>query len=138
MTLTSIMWGVAIVTAAWALVRVGRKVARQNRFRGRLPIELDRQFESFGTGSLTTFVATFQALGRAFEIDPRVLRAEDSLRSLDELDSWDLGHANEVLNEWLADELHITQLKGTPTTIGELVTAVETSVTSKSTSTDER
>ena len=61
-----------------------------------------------------------QALGRSFGLQPELLRLDDSITTLNELDSWMLGSGQEKFSRWLATR-GITTLESKPQTIRDLV-----------------
>ena len=64
------------------------------------------------------------AIGVAYQIDPRLLRPSDSLKKLYGLDSWDLGEGTMQLNDWVKQNFGITRFEIEPKTIIDLLVAL--------------
>lgn len=80
-----------------------KKLARRSLERGRTPaplVEIHRSIQ--GEVSIHVFNEVWSKLGESFSIDPRLIRPEDKLKTLTGLDSWDLGHGEDALGQWLA------------------------------------
>jgi hypothetical protein len=75
--------------------------------------------------SIGVFNEVWSKLGESFSIDPKLIRPNDKLKSLADLDSWDLGRGEDALTQWLAQ-----RNSGTPPaldTVLDLARWVETS-----------
>src|SRR5690349_14568108 len=60
-------------------------------------------------------------IAQAFEIDPRILRPDDSLEPLFALDSWKFGEGADRLGEIAIARFGPTVVPAAPKTVGELV-----------------
>lgn len=118
--------GSLIIVAAVVIV-AAQCLSKRSVIKNRSPIDLDELYQSEGA-SLTShdvFRDVMQAVGKAFRIDPRLLRPSDPLKKLYDLDSWDIGEGAEQLSEWLEKECGITCFEKEPKTIIELMVAVK-------------
>lgn len=71
------------------------------------------------------FEKVLNVIGQAYGIDPRKLRPSDKLKTLYDLDSWDLGEGTGRLNDRLAEEFGIAKFEVEPKSILELVVEIE-------------
>lgn len=91
--------GVAIAT-----VLVFRAIAKRSLLRGRTPLPLEHAYASVkGQVSFEVFREVWSALGKAYGIDPRLLRPTDTFIALGKMDSWRLGKGEDEIEEWLQE-----------------------------------
>jgi hypothetical protein len=74
--------------------------------------------------SLDTFTRVFRALGEAYSLDPRLIRPDDSLKRLLDMDSWVLDAGTEKLNRWL-NSIGVEDITVKPVTVLDLLLLVE-------------
>lgn len=67
--------------------------------------------------------ALLHEVAKCFRLKSEILRLEDKLSSLAAIDSWDLGGGQEDLELWLSG-FGISELNETPSTLGELISAI--------------
>ena len=73
--------------------------------KGRAPQSLaDMHVTVQGQVSSAVFNEVWSKVGEAFSIDPRLIRPNDTLKSLSSIDSWDLGEGGDALSRWLERE----------------------------------
>lgn len=115
-----------LVIAVAAILVIGfRLLGRQRAVGGRTPIDLEDMHRGFSHQvSLSTFSQVFTALGEAYSVDPRLIRPEDSLNKLLDMDSWLLDAGTEKLNRWL-NSIGIDQKAARPSTVLDLLLLVE-------------
>lgn len=75
--------------------------------------------------SWATYSTVSNAIRDAFGVDPRLLRPDDPLKLLFDLDTWRLGHGSELLNRLLEERFRILRFDKEPTTFGELLIKIE-------------
>ncbi len=120
--------GAFIVVVAIAVVMAARWMSKRSILSGREPINLAEMYQRDAariSGSYEVFEKILGMIGRAYRIDPRMLRPSDKLKSLYDIDSWDLGEGTETLNEQVAKSFGITHFEAEPKTIAELVAEIE-------------
>ncbi len=96
----------AVVVVAW---RVG---LRRQLVRGREPMDLEGLFERDVRErgiSYETFHRVYEALGRSFSLDPRLIRPSDSFKDILAYDSWALWVGKERMEKWLADNFEVRE-----------------------------
>lgn len=99
----TLLWGVAIIVGI-AAVAVAAILSRRKLTVRRQPIELESMRTSLaGEVDSAAFRDVLEAIGRAYAIDPRLLRPDDDLQSLLRADSWLLDSGTEKLNLWLCE-----------------------------------
>lgn len=54
--------------------------------------------------SAEVFNEVWSKVGDAFSIDPRLVRPDDTLKSLNAIDSWNLGKGGDALSQWLENK----------------------------------
>lgn len=117
-----------IVSIAALLVVAGRRMSARAVGRGRVPVDHRQMYESeiatLGV-SWETYVGVIESIRDAYKIDGRLLRRDDPLKKLFDLDSWSLGHGTETLNRLLTERMGVSALGGKPKTFGELLQMVE-------------
>jgi hypothetical protein len=104
------IWLAGILVVSVVSVLAFKALARRSHVRGREPQSLADMHSSIKDQvSQEVFNEVWLKIGEAFSIDPRLIRPSDLLRSLSNIDSWDLGEGEDALNLWL-DQKHL----GTP------------------------
>jgi len=118
------VWIVAIACAA-VLVFGFRWAAKRRAFRGRAPVSLEELHRSVADRvTPEVFAQVFRALGEAYSVDPRLIRPNDSLKTLLNMDSWVLDAGTDKLNQWLA-QVGINESSRQPSTVLDLLLLVE-------------
>ncbi len=118
------LWIIAIACGA-VLIVAFKWLAKRRAFHGRTPISLEEIQKSVDDKvSLHTFTRVFRALGEAYSIDPRLIRPDDSLKTLLDMDSWVLDAGTEKMNQWLAQD-GIDEGARKPATVLDLLLLVE-------------
>lgn len=118
----------AFIVVAVVVVTAARWMGKRSILSGRKPISLAEMYQQDAARngvSYEVFEKVLDVIGRAYRIDPRMLRPSDKLKVLYDLDSWDLGEGTETLNERVAKDFGITQFEAKPKTIAELVVEIE-------------
>jgi hypothetical protein len=80
-------------------------------FRGRRreeSVHLYRAYLHHDSVSFETLKDVLEALGRSFRVDPGLLRPEDPLDVLRQIDSWDLDDGTEQMETWLRQRLGVS------------------------------
>lgn len=91
-----------LIVIGTALVAVLRYRAKRRIARRHAAIELTEIHRLVaGSVSRETLQQVFIALGAAYSIDPRVIRPQDPLKALLDMDSWSLDGGTEKMNKWL-------------------------------------
>lgn len=97
----AVLW-VALVLCGIFVVASFRYLGRRKLISRRKPEEIiaihARVSEEV---SLNALRDVMQAVGRAYVIDPKLIRPEDSLQKIAAVDSWSLDGGTERLNQWL-------------------------------------
>lgn len=92
---------VILVTAALAVL-VFKAIARRSFGEGRISQALaDVHAPVRDTVSAEVFEEVWLKVGEVFSIDPGLIRPTDTLKSLANVDSWDLGEGGDALSRWL-------------------------------------
>lgn len=96
----------AIGLAAAVAAVVGFKVlATRSVLRGRTPESLERIHDPVKEQvSFETLSDVLSLLGRAYSIDPGLLRPTDTFAALGAIDSWTLGKAEDDVGKWLKEK----------------------------------
>jgi hypothetical protein len=122
--------GISII-AAVGVVTIARSLSKQHIFKGRKPVSVAEMYQQevarVGV-SYQIFEKVLHMIGQAYDIDPRMLRPFDKLKVLYDLDSWSLGKGTEILNGRVASDFGISEFKGEPETIIDLVVEIENQV----------
>jgi hypothetical protein len=94
--------GLAVAVAAV----VGFKaLATRSVFRGRTPEPLEKIHAPVKDQvSFEIFSEVLSLLGRAYSIDPGLLRPTDTFSALGKIDSWTLGKAEDDVGKWLKEK----------------------------------
>jgi hypothetical protein len=99
--MSGLLW-IALIVIAAILVFGIRAFGRRRAFRGRTAVELAEMHHPHSSKvSFETFEQVLRAVGDAYSLDPRLLRPEDQLSKLLNMDSWVLDAGTEKLNKWL-------------------------------------
>jgi len=110
------------VATIWSL----RTLARKSFLKGREPRQLTEIYSEVQDQiSQEVFNEVWSKVGDAFTINPRLIKPDDTLKALSNIDSWDLGEGEDVLGQWIEQE----QLGKLPTltTVLDLARWVQTS-----------
>ena len=100
-TLMEIFFLVAIISGI-VLVWAFRVMTRRAFMRNRQPEDLALIYKTIqGQVSAKVFDEVWSKIGDSYGIDPKLLRPDDSLKSLSDVDSWDLGSGGDQITEWL-------------------------------------
>ena len=94
------------------IVLAGKFLSRRLAFSHRKPMSLDDIYQTIASEyriTYDTFVNVFRALGDNYSIDPRLIRPEDSLKKLFDVDSWDLGERTLKMEKWLLSTFDIPE-----------------------------
>ncbi len=90
------------LVAAIVAVMVFRGLARRSVIRGRVAVPLTEVHASVKDQvSFEVFNEVWTEIGKAYGIDPRLIRPTDTFADLDKVDSWVLGKADDELARWL-------------------------------------
>lgn len=117
---------VAVMTIS--AVIMARWMGKRNFLRGRKPLSLTEIYmqDFAGTGvSYVIFEKVLELIAQSYHIDSRLLRTSDKLKSLYNLDSWDIGKGTEALNVRIEKDFGITHFEAEPKTIAEFIVAIE-------------
>lgn len=99
------MWLVIGLVLATVVVLGSKALTRKAFAKGRAPQSLaDMHVTVQGQVSSAVFNEVWSKVGEAFSIDPRLIRPNDTLKSLSSIDSWDLGEGGDALSRWLERE----------------------------------
>lgn len=95
------LW-IGLIGVAAILVFGFRALARRKVSSGRVPVELREIHQSISDKvSFETMEQVYRAIGDAYSLDPRLVRPDDPLKRLLDMDSWALDAGTEKLNVWL-------------------------------------
>ncbi|WP_209019043.1 hypothetical protein WCN79_21420 [Xanthomonas axonopodis pv. vasculorum] len=73
--------------------------------KGRYPRTLlDIHKEVHDQVSFDVLSDVWSRIGEAFSIDPKIINPDDKMKTLDDIDSWDLGKGSDALNRWIEQE----------------------------------
>ncbi|QKD85437.1 hypothetical protein [Xanthomonas axonopodis] len=82
-----------------------RAAARRRFMKGRYPRTLlDIHKEVHDQVSFDVLSDVWSRIGEAFSIDPKIINPDDKMKTLDDIDSWDLGKGSDALNRWIEQE----------------------------------
>ncbi len=96
------LWLLIALAAAIAAILLFRGLARRSAFAGRTPAPLEEIYRSVkGQVSFEAFSEVWSTLGKAYSIDPRLLRPTDTFNALNRMDSWTLGKGEEEIGKWI-------------------------------------
>jgi hypothetical protein len=99
------IWLAGLLIVSVVAVVAFKALSRQNYVKGREPIALEEMHASVRDQvSKEVFNEVWQKIGEVFSIDPRLIRPADRLRSLANMDSWDLGAGDDALNLWVEEK----------------------------------
>lgn len=91
--------GLAVAVVAVASFKV---LATRSVLRGRTPESLEQIYDPVKDQvSFETFSEVLSLLGRAYSINPGLLRPTDTFVELGRIDSWTLGKAEDDVGDWL-------------------------------------
>jgi hypothetical protein len=118
----TIFLGLSIVGAL--AVTACRIYVKRRFVSGRQPMDLERLFDVDVRGRGITYETlrrVYEALGRSFSLDTRLIRPSDSLRDILALDSWGLWIGQERMEKWLADNFEVSETAVPPATVMDLL-----------------
>jgi hypothetical protein len=96
------LWLFIGLVAAIVAVFAFRGFARRSVFRGRAATPLTEVHASVKEQvSFEVFNEVWTVIGKAYGIDPRLIRPTDTFADLGKADSWVLGKGEDDLTEWL-------------------------------------
>jgi hypothetical protein len=75
--------------------------------------------------SYETFCRVYEALGRSFSLDPRLIRPSDSFKGILAFDSWALWVGKERMEKWLTDNFELTEAGAPIGTVTDLLWLVQ-------------
>jgi hypothetical protein len=82
-----------------------KALARKGFARGRTPVPLaDIHRTVQDQISIGVFNEVWSKLGELFSIDPKLIRPDDKLKKLADIDSWELGRGEDALRQWIAQK----------------------------------
>lgn len=100
---SGILWLLLIAIGIAAVIGIGY-FSKRKLTSGREPIEMAANHARVSDQvSFEALRDVLNAIGRAYSLDPKFLRPEDSLDNLLRADSWTLGAGAEKLNQWLVE-----------------------------------
>lgn len=109
---TSVIIFLGLCVLGAFVVAVCRVGLRRQFVRGREPMDLhgifERDVRERGI-SYETFRRVYEALGRSFSLDPRLIRPSDSFKDILAFDSWALWVGKERMEKWLADNFEVRE-----------------------------
>lgn len=96
------IWVAVILVCAISAVPIFKVLAKRSIFRGRSPLPLKDIHGSVKNDvSFGVFSEVWAALGKAYSVDPLLLRPTDTFQALGEVDSWTLGSGEDAIEDWL-------------------------------------
>jgi hypothetical protein len=96
------LWLLVGLMAAIVAVLVFRLISKRSVFRGRVAVPLAEVHASVKDQvSFEVFNEVWTEVGKAYGIDPRLIRPTDTFAELSKADSWVLGNGEDELAEWL-------------------------------------
>ncbi len=96
------LWLLVGLAGAIVAMLVFKGLARRSIFRGRVALPLAEVHASVKDQvSFEVFNEVWTEVGKAYGIDPRLLRPTDTFADLNKADSWVLGKGEDDLAEWL-------------------------------------
>lgn len=99
------IWLIALLVVGTPVVLALKALARKSLVRDRTPQPLtDLHAEVRDQVSIEVFSEVWTKIGDTFSIDSRLIRPNDTLRTLFNIDSWDLGEGEEALGRWIERE----------------------------------
>jgi hypothetical protein len=94
-----------VTVAAVFLVLFGKHMAKKRIVAGRRPLSFEEiQRQTQPDVNIQTLARVLTILGHSYGLDPQLIRPNDRLKQLYDLDSWTLGLGTERVNKWLAEE----------------------------------
>lgn len=95
-------WVLIAVAVGVALVLGFQRFAKRTFVAGRTPAPLEEIYSPVKDQvSFEVFTDVWNTLGRAYAVDPRLLRPDDAFLALQKMDSWTLGKGEDDLGKWL-------------------------------------
>lgn len=98
------LWLVIGLAVAIAAVVVFRALAKRSALQGRTPLPLEDIYSSVKDQvSFEVFSEVWSVLGKAYSVDPQLLRPTDTFLALGKIDSWTLGKGEDDVGKWLKE-----------------------------------
>jgi hypothetical protein len=120
----------AMVLLASVFVLGYKYIARKNMFKYRKPMNIEEIYSNHvkkHNVNYEVFLKVYELLGSAYKIDMRLIRPLDKMKLLYEVDSWDLDHGTEIVNNWLEKSLNIKKPVKNISTVMDLLMYVQNS-----------
>jgi len=96
------MWLLVGLSAAIVVVIASKGIARRSIFRGRVSVPLRELHTTINDQvSFEIFSEVWTEIGKAYRVDPGLIRPTDTFSELSKVDSWSLGKGEDELAEWL-------------------------------------
>jgi hypothetical protein len=96
------IWVAVVLVCAISAVLIFKVLAKRSILRGRTPLPLE---DIHGTVkddlSFGVFSEVWAVLGKAYSVDPMLLRPTDTFQALGKMDSWTLGSGEDAIEDWL-------------------------------------
>jgi hypothetical protein len=93
--------GLAVTIAAVVLFKA---LAKRSALQGRTPLPMEDIYDSVKDQvSFEVFSEVWSVLGKAYSIDPELLRPTDTFVALGRMDSWTLGKGEDDVGKWLKE-----------------------------------
>lgn len=98
------LWlGIGLAVAIAAVV-IFKALAKRSVLQGRTPLALEDIYGSVKDQvSFEIFSEVWSVLGKAYSIDPQLLRPTDTFLALGKMDSWTLGKGEDDVGKWLKE-----------------------------------
>ncbi len=95
-------WFLIASAVGVVLVIIFQRLSKRSVFAGRMPTPLEEVYSPVKDQvSFEVFSDVWTRVGKAYSVDPRLLRPDDAFSALHKMDSWTLGKAEDNLAEWL-------------------------------------
>lgn len=95
-------WFALGAVVAISAVLVFKALAKRSALRGRTPLPLEDIYAAVKDEvSYEVFNEVWTVLGKAYSLDPKMLRPTDTFLALGKVDSWTLGKGEEAIGDWL-------------------------------------
>lgn len=97
--------GLAIgLAVAIAAVVIFKALAKRSALQGRTPLRIEDIYGSVKDEvSFEVFSQVWSVIGKAYSIDPQLLRPTDTFLTLGKMDSWTLGKGEDDVEKWLKE-----------------------------------
>jgi hypothetical protein len=96
------LWLLIAVVVGIAAVLLFRRLTKRSFLAGRVPEPLEVAYASVKDQvSFEVFREVLEAIGKAYGMDPRLIRPTDTFSELGKADSWVLGKGEDDLTAWV-------------------------------------